>query len=100
MPSQPSFVAIVGAGSLGGTLAQRLALEDCIGEIRLIDAEERIAQGKALHPVQSAPIDGFATRITAAGSVAAAAGAAVIVLADAASGAGEYTGEDGLSLLR
>ena len=100
MPVQMSFVAIVGAGSLGGTLAHRLALGDRVREIRLVDTEERIAQGKALDIRQASPVDGFATLVTAAGSMAAVAGATVIVVADPASGAGEYAGEEGLALLR
>ena len=97
---QMSFVAIIGAGSLGGALTHHLALGDRVPEIRLIDSDERIAQGKALDIRQSSPIDGFATRVGAAGSIAAVAGAAAIVVADDASGSGEYGGEEGLALLR
>lgn len=100
MPPQTSFIAIIGAGSLGGTLAHRLALCDRVSEIRLIDPEERIAQGKALDIRQSSPIDGFATNVGAAGSIEAAAGAVAVVLADPASGTGEYSGDEGLGLLR
>src|SRR3954464_9624032 len=100
MSVQMSFVAVLGAGSLGGTLAHRLALGDRAREVRLIDTEERIAQGKALDIRQSSPVDGWATLVTAAGSIAAVAGAAVIVLADPASGTGEYAGEEGLALVR
>src|SRR4051794_1404149 len=100
MSVQMSFVAVLGAGSLGGTLAHRLALGDRVREVRLIDTEEHIAQGKALDIRQASPIDGWTTLVTAAGSIAAVAGAAVIVLADPASGAGEYTGEEGLALVR
>lgn len=96
----PAHVAIIGAGSLGGTLAHTLALSDRVREIRLIDPEERIAQGKALDIRQSSPIEGFATAVTAAGSIAAIAGAAVVVVADPASGTDAYSGEEGLALLR
>ena len=100
MPHQMSHVAIIGAGSLGGALAHTVALGDRVREIRLIDPEERIAQGKALDIRQSSPIDGFATAVTSAGSIAAVAGAAVVVIADPASGADGYSGEEGLALLR
>jgi malate dehydrogenase len=100
MPPQTSFIAIIGAGNLGGTLAHTLALGERVGEIRLIDSEERIARGKALDIRQSSPIDGFATVVGSTGSLAGVAGAAAIVLADPASGAGEYVGEEGLALLR
>jgi len=95
-----SFVAIIGAGSLGGTITQTLAIRDRIREIRLIDAEERVAQGKALDIRQSAPVEGFSTMVSAAGAIAAAAGASVVIIADRASDSGEFTGEDGLALVR
>jgi malate dehydrogenase len=95
-----SFVAIIGAGTLGGTIAQTLAIRDRIPEIRLIDAEERIAQGKALDIRQSSPVEGFSTIVSAGGSVAAAAGASALIVADRASDNGEFTGEDGLALVR
>jgi len=97
---QMSFVAIIGAGSLGGALTHHLALGDQVREIRLIDSDERIARGKALDIRQSSPIDGFATLLSDAGSITGVAGAAAIVVADAASGTGEYAGEEGLALLR
>jgi len=95
-----SFVAIIGSGALGGAVAQTLALRDRVREIRLIDSEDRVAQGKALDILQSAPIDQFTTAVVATGSIEAAAGAAAIVIADAASGSGEFGGEAGVSLLR
>jgi malate dehydrogenase len=95
-----SFIAIIGGGALGGAIAHKLAERDRIREVRLIDADERIAQGKALDIRQSAPVQGFSTVVTAAGTVAAAAGADAILLADAAGGQGEHTGEAGLALLR
>ena len=95
-----SFVAIIGSGALGGAVAHALALRDRIREVRLIDAEERIAQGKALDIRQSSPIDQFSTVTIGSGAIAAAAGAAAIVLADPASGGGEFSGEAGLTLLR
>ena len=95
-----SFIAIIGSGPLGGSIAHKLAGRDRVREVRLIDADEGIARGKALDISQSAPVEGFATRMTAAGSIAAAAGADVIVLADPANGQGEHSGEEGLALLR
>lgn len=95
-----SFIAILGAGAIGGTLTHTLAARDRSREIRLIDADERIARGKALDILQASPIDRFACRISAAGGVEAAAGAAVVVVADAAAGNTEHGGENGLALLR
>jgi malate dehydrogenase len=100
MAVHTSFIAIVGAGSLGGTLAHTLALGDRVGEIRLIDSEEQVAHGKALDIRQSSPIYGFSAIVGSTGSIEGVAGASAIVLADPASGTGEFAGEEGLALLR
>lgn len=94
-----STVAIIGAGPLGGAIARALAGRARVGEVRLIDPEGRIAEGKALDILQSSPVDAFNTRVTAATSYAAAAGADAIILADLVAG-GEVAGEPGLALLR
>jgi malate dehydrogenase len=95
-----SFIAIIGAGPLGGATAHKIAERDRVREIRLIDEEVRVAEGKALDIMQSAPIEGFSGRVTAAARIDAAAGAAAIVLADKAGGGGEYGGDAGLAILR
>jgi malate dehydrogenase len=94
-----SFIAIVGGGALGGALAHKLAARGNVPEVRLIDPEGAVARGKALDILQSAPIEGFSTRVSAADSLAAAAGAEVIVIADSP-GQGEHRGDTGLGLLR
>jgi len=92
-------VAIVGAGELGGLLAHVLARRNVASDVRLVDEAGSIAAGKALDIMQAAPIEGFATRVSAAPDFFAAGGAAVVVLADSAKG-GEWQGEDGLMLLK
>ena len=94
-----STIAIIGAGPLGGALARTLAGRARVGEVRLIDPEGRVAEGKALDVLQSSPVEPFNTRVTAATTYAAAAGADTIVLADLVSGE-EIGGETGLALLR
>jgi malate dehydrogenase len=94
-----STVAIIGAGPLGGALASALAGRARVGEVRLIDPEGRVAEGKALDILQSSPVDGFNTRVTGTTAYAAAAGCDVIVFADLMSG-GEIAGEPGLALVR
>ena len=56
-------VAVVGAGHVGATAAQRLAEESLAREVILIDVVEGVPQGKALDQWQSGPIEGFDTRI-------------------------------------
>jgi malate dehydrogenase len=94
-----SVIAIIGAGALGGALAHKLAGRSRAREVRLIDPEEAVARGKALDIVQAGPVEGFSTSVTAHGSIHAASGADVIVLADAVSGV-EHAGEAGLALVR
>src|SRR3984893_955872 len=92
-------VAIIGAGELGGALAHALARRDIARAIRLVDETGRVAAGKALDIAQAAPIERFATELSGSADVSAAAGAAIVVLADRA-GKGERQGEDGLMLLK
>lgn len=94
-----STVAIIGAGVLGGALAHALAGRNRVNEVRLIDPEGRIAEGKALDILQSSPVERFNTRLTAAPGYAAAAGADVIVFADLVAG-GEIAGDAGLAIVR
>ena len=94
------FIAIIGSGALGGAIAHTLALRDHLPEVRLIDASGAVARGKALDIQQSGPVDSFNTRVTAADSIEAAAGAAVVVVADAATGNVEHAGDAGLGLVR
>ena len=95
-----SFIAILGAGAIGGALAQRLAARDRVGSIRLIDASASIAQGKALDILQSSPIVGFGSMLSGSDRLEMAAGAAAIIVADSAPENAEHSGEAGLTLLR
>ena len=95
-----SVVAIVGAGTLGGALAQTIAARDRVRSVRLVDEAADVAAGKALDIRQSAPLDRFGTRVTAHGDVAAAAGADIVVLAGpAAAPDTEWTDDAGLAWL-
>ena len=72
-------VAVLGAGNVGGTLAQRLAEMDVAREVILVDIVDGLPQGKALDIQESAPILGFSTRLTGATRLDALAGADVVV---------------------
>jgi malate dehydrogenase len=95
------IAAIVGAGDLGGTLASMLATRNRLQRVLLIDESGSVAAGKALDIQQATALQGGAVRIEGQASFDAAAGAPVVVLADA-SGApcAEWQGEPGLELLR
>ncbi len=72
-------VAVLGAGNIGGSLAQRLAELDVAREVVLVDIIDGLPQGKALDLQESAPILGFATRVSGSTSLDALAGADVVV---------------------
>jgi malate dehydrogenase len=96
-----SFIAILGAGEIGGATTQALAALDCVSEVRLIDTAAGAAAGKALDIMQAAPLEGYTTKVTASGDMRAAAGAVAIVLADAfGPPSREWQGEEALQLLR
>ena len=94
------FIAIAGAGAIGGALAHKLASRGRVPDVRLIDADVSIARGKALDILQSSPVEGFSTRVSAAEGMEAAGGAAAVVIADAAKTNEEHAGEGGLALVR
>ncbi|HTT15225.1 MAG TPA: malate dehydrogenase [Thermoplasmata archaeon] len=72
-------IVVLGAGNVGGSLAQRLAEMDLAAEVALLDIVDGLPQGKALDIQESAPILGFSTRVTGSNSLDALAGADVVV---------------------
>jgi malate dehydrogenase len=73
-------VAVVGAGNVGATAAQRLAEKNLARTVVMIDVVEGVPQGKALDQWQSGPIEGFDTRVIGTNEYDAAAGAEVFVV--------------------
>src|SRR5258705_6068400 len=73
-------IAVVGAGNVGATSAQRLAEKDLARTVVLVDVIEGVPQGKALDQYESAPIEGFDTRIVGANDYSPAAGSALVVV--------------------
>lgn len=72
-------VVVLGAGNIGGSLAQRLAEMDLAEEVTLVDIIDGLPQGKALDIQESAPILEFSTRVTGSTSLDALSGADVVV---------------------
>lgn len=95
-----SDVAIVGAGELGGAIAHLLARRGIVRSLHLIDESGRVAAGKALDIAQAGAVEGHATVVDGSTDRFAAAGAAVVVLADRAGQRTEWQGEEGLGLLK
>jgi len=57
-------VTVVGAGNVGATCANVLALNEVANEVVLLDIKENLAEGKALDIWESSPVNYFGTRIT------------------------------------
>jgi malate dehydrogenase len=73
-------VAVVGAGNVGATAAQRLAERSLARTVVMIDVVEGVPQGKALDQWQSGPIEGFDTRVIGSQTYDIAAGAEIFVV--------------------
>ncbi len=73
-------VAVVGAGNVGATAAQRVAEKHLARTVVLIDVIEGVPQGKALDQHQSGPIEGFDARVIGSNGYDEAAGAEVFVV--------------------
>ena len=67
-------ITVVGAGHVGEVCAQRLAEKELCQEVVLIDIVEGMPQGKGLDQWESAPVEGFDTRVTGANDYGPAEG--------------------------
>ena len=56
-------VTIVGAGAVGASCAEYIAIKDFASEVVLLDIKEGVAEGKAMDLMQCASLNGFDTRI-------------------------------------
>ena len=94
-----SFIAILGAGTLGGALAHKLAGRDRVRAVRLVDPASGVAAGKALDIQQAGPVERFDTRVTAGEIDAVIGAAAVVVTGPADTPEEDWQGEAALALL-
>lgn len=56
-------IGVVGAGQVGATSAQKIAEQELCRNLVLLDVAEGIPEGKGLDLAESAPVEGFDTRI-------------------------------------
>ncbi|HUF48115.1 MAG TPA: hypothetical protein VMM93_09875 [Vicinamibacterales bacterium] len=92
------MIAILGAGELGGAIAERLMIAGRVGHVRLVDEAAGVATGKALDIAQAGSVVRSDVRLTAASDPLAASTADVVVIADAVEG-GEFLDERGIALV-
>jgi malate dehydrogenase len=59
-------VTVVGAGAVGASCAEYIAIKDFADEVTLIDIKEGFAEGKAMDLMQTASLNGFDTTVTGA----------------------------------
>jgi len=57
-------VTVVGAGAVGASCAEYIAIKDFASEVVLIDIKEGFAEGKAMDLMQTASLNSFDTKIT------------------------------------
>ena len=73
-------ITVVGAGNVGATAAQRLAEKALARVVVMVDVIEGVPQGKGLDQWQSAPIEGFDTRVIGSNGYDEAAGSDLFVV--------------------
>jgi malate dehydrogenase len=73
-------ITVVGAGNVGATTAQRIAEKELARTVVMVDVAEGIPQGKGLDQYQSAPIEGFDSRVIGTNGYEETAGSEVVVI--------------------
>jgi malate dehydrogenase len=77
--SQRSKVTVVGAGNVGATCAQVLALRD-YADVVLVDIKENLPQGKALDINQMGAVMGYEPNVVGSNGYEETAGSSVVVI--------------------
>jgi malate dehydrogenase len=72
-------VTVVGAGNVGATCAQVLAIRD-YADVVLVDIKDGLPQGKALDINQMSPLLGYEPNVTGTNSYEESAGSSVVVI--------------------
>ncbi len=73
-------ITVVGAGNVGATAAQRVAEKNLARTVVMVDVVEGVPQGKGLDQWQSAPIEGFDSRVVGTNGYDAAAGSELFIV--------------------
>ncbi len=79
MKIRKPFVAIIGAGQVGATAAQRI-LEKNLSDVVLFDVVQGLPQGKALDLMEAAPIEGHDKQISGTNDYKDVEGAEIVVV--------------------
>jgi malate dehydrogenase len=57
-------ITVVGAGAVGASCAEYIAIKNFASEVVLVDIKENFAEGKAMDLMQTSSLNGFDTKIT------------------------------------
>ena len=75
-----SKIAVIGAGNVGATTAQRIAEAELAKTVVLVDVAEGIPQGKALDLAQSGPVYGYDTQLIGSNGYDEVTGANLVII--------------------
>jgi malate dehydrogenase len=73
-------IAVIGAGNVGATTAQRIAEAELAKTVVLVDVAEGIPQGKALDLAQSGPVYGYDTQLIGSNGYNEVTGANLVII--------------------
>jgi len=73
-------ITVVGGGHVGATCSQLLAQKELAREVILVDIVEGVPIGKGLDQWESAPIEGFDSRVYGANDYSGAAGSEIFIV--------------------
>ena len=73
-------ITVVGAGNVGATTAQRIAEKEMARRVVLVDIVEGVPQGKGLDQWQTAPIEGFDSRVIGTNGYEETAGSEIVII--------------------
>ena len=73
-------ITVIGAGNVGASAAQRIAEKELANEVVLVDVVDGLPQGKGLDMYESAPVEGFDSKIVGANSYDASTNSDIVVI--------------------
>ena len=73
-------ITVVGAGNVGATTAQRVAEKELARRVVLVDIIDGVPQGKGLDQWQTAPIEGFDSRVIGTNGYEETAGSEIVII--------------------
>lgn len=73
-------ITVIGAGNVGATAAQRIAEKELANEVILVDVIDGLPQGKGLDMYESAPVEGFDSKVVGTNSYDLTANSGIILI--------------------